>query len=91
MTWLNVPIYLLYLPSLALILAIGVKSYGFCCRRLFKGMFSVLVPSLAVLLAGLLMIYAFFAVYEGPNAIERGAAIFIAFDVSLMPFCLSKC
>lgn len=45
---------------------------GFCCRRLFKGMFSVLVTSLAVLLAGLLMIYAFFAVYEGPNAIEWG-------------------
>lgn len=60
---------------MALILAIGVKSYGFCCRRLFKGMFSVLVTSLAVLLAGLLMIYAFFAVYNGPNAIRWGIAI----------------
>ena len=68
-------IYLLYLPSLALMFVIWIKSYEFCCRRLFKGIFSVFLTSLAVLLAGLLMIYAFFAVYNGPNAIRWGIAI----------------
>ena len=83
-------ILLLYLPSLALMIAIAIKSYQFCCRRLFKGALSVLLISLAVLLAGLLMIYGFFAVYDGPNAIKWGAAFFVAFDVSLVPFFLSK-
>ena len=81
-SWIIIPIYLLYLPLLALMFVIGFKSYGFCCRRLFKGIFSVLLTSLVLLLTGLLMIYAFFAVYNGSNAIEWGGAIICIFSVS---------
>ena len=70
---------------------LGVKSYGFCCRRLFKGMFSVLLTSLALILAGILMIYAFFAVYDGSNAQEWAAAHIPIFSLlsQFISFCLT--
>ena len=90
-SWIIIPIYVLYLPLLALMCILGVKSYGFCCRRLFKGMFSVLLTSLALILAGILMIYAFFAVYDGSNAQEWAAALIPIFSLlsQFISFCLT--
>ncbi len=84
-------ILVLYLFLAGLLIALELKSYKFCRRHLFKGTVSVFLTSLAGILAGLLMIYAFFAVCNNPDTIMRGAAeIFIAFDVLLIPFCLLK-
>jgi hypothetical protein len=89
-SWIIIPIYVFYLPSLVLVIFILITSHLFCCKRLFKGMFSVLLISLALLLAGLLMIYAFYAVYDGSKVIEWTVAICFAFYLTTMPFWISK-
>ena len=75
--------FLLYLPMLALIYIVCLKSYFFCSRHLFKGNISLFLTSLAALLAGLVMSYSVTFIFESEEALLFSAVVaFMVFSLS---------
>lgn len=79
----------LYLPALALIYTICVKSYQFCRRHLLKSLPAALMTSAAFCSAGLLMISAFSvltAPVDRPMTTDWFVWVLLPFLVSLILF-----